>query len=154
MKFGWKIYFLISCVVVFLNGCEQSNDVALLSSYPAFGSCAIDTPKAGERISSGKNFNVGGWAFDEKNKSLPDTLTLYFVNEDTSAIFTFSAKRGPKRGDVAAVFKLPTLIDSGFSGHILGNSLTPGTYRIILLQADRQAGVISCNGLDHKIIVH
>lgn len=148
----------LKCVSVFLffimlSGCEQNNDIALLSSYPVFGSCAIDIPKADATLSSDQDFTVGGWAYDEKNKSIPDTLTLYFINENTSTIFTFPAKRGTKRPDVAAAFKLPKLVDSGFNGFVSKNSLTPGTYRIVLLQASRGTGVISCGGLSHKITI-
>ncbi len=144
----------LACAFFILCGCDSNNDITLLSSYPTFGSCAIDTPEMGAIISGDQKFTVGGWAFDEKNKSLPSTLTLYFINENNLSIFTVPAKRGNKREDVAAAFKSPKLVDSGFNGYVSENTLTPGVYRIVLLQADRQTGVISCNGLNHKITIH
>lgn len=140
-------------VFILLSGCEQNNDIALLSSYPVFGSCSIDMPKANETLISNQEFSVSGWAFDEKNKTIPDILTLYLINDSTSEIFTFPGKRGAKRPDVAAVFKLPKLVDSGFDALVPKNSLTPGAYRVVLLQASRGTGVISCNGLSHKLVI-
>lgn len=149
----WKKQILLSFGALLLAGCEKNNDLALLTSYPAFGACAVDIPRSNERISNNQILNIVGWAFDEKNKSLPDILTLYLVNEETSKIFTFTARRGEQRPDVATVYNMPILVDSGFHGQIPENSLPPGTYRTFLLQADRQSGVISCNGLDHKFII-
>lgn len=149
------IYYprIILLFLIFLSGCGQNNDIALLSSYPAFGNCAIDMPKENATLASDQDFTVGGWAYDAKNKTISESLILYFINETTSTIFTFPAKRGVKRPDVASAFKLPKLIDSGFNGFVSKNSLTPGTYRIVLLQASRRTGVISCSGLNYKIII-
>ena len=152
MKKNFKRTLGISLFIL-LSGCEQNTDIALLSSYPAFGSCAIDTPQANVTLPSDQDFTVGGWAYDEKNKSIPDTLTLYLINEDTLKISTFPATRGTKRPDVAAAFKLPKLIGSGFNSFISKNSLTPGTYQFVLIQTSRVTGVISCNGLKHKITI-
>lgn len=146
-------YRLALLIVFFLYGCEQNNDIALLASYPQFGSCAIDTPKQNETFLTDQDFYVSGWAFDEKNKSVPDTLTLYFINESNSKIYTFPAKRIGERPDVAALFKLPQLKESGFSGLISKASLEPGNYRIVLLQVSRGNGVISCTGDNHRIII-
>lgn len=137
--------------LLFLYGCEQNKDIALLSSYPLFGSCAIDSPTQNEAFEVDQEFTVSGWAFDEKNKSVPDTLTLYFINESTSQIFTFPARRTGGRPDVAAAYKLPNLVDSGFSGLVTKNVLSPGSYRIVLLQASRGTGVISCAGETRNI---
>jgi hypothetical protein len=145
-------FAIIFCVL--LGACNpNNNDISLLSSYPVFGSCAIDTPQANTTLSPDQDFTVGGWAYNEKNKSIPDNLTLYFINENTSVIFTFPAKRGTKRPDVATAFELPQLVDSGFNGFVSKNSLPTGTYRIVVLQASRESGVILCNGLNHKIII-
>lgn len=150
--FHYSKFALIT--LFFLSGCEQNNDIALLSSYPLFGICTIDTPKHNETISSDNEFSIMGWAFDEKNKTVPDTLTLYLINESSSQIFTFPAKRGIERPDVAAAFNLPILVESGFSGHVAKNSLTPGNYRVVLLQASRGTGIISCRGENHRIAIY
>ncbi|WP_323813317.1 hypothetical protein [Cellvibrio sp. NN19] len=150
----FKYSKLVLLAIFFLHGCEQNNDIAQLSAYPSFGSCAIDIPAHNATVSSDSEFTIAGWAFDEKNKTVPDTLTLNLINEKSSEIFTFPAKRGIERPDVAAAFKLPILVESGFSGIVTKNSLTPGDYRIVLLQGGRNAGVISCGGESHRFTVH
>jgi hypothetical protein len=147
-------YTFTAIFCLLLGACNpNNNDISLLSSYPVFGRCAIDTPQTNTSLPQDQDFIVGDWAYDEKNKSIPDMLTLYFVDEKTSSIFTFSAKQGGKHPDVTAAFKLPQLVDSGFKGFVSKNSLPAGTDRLVLLQASRESGVILCNGLNHKIII-
>ncbi len=144
---------LVLVIIFLLHGCEQNDGIAQISSYPSIGSCAIDTPARDATISADSEFTISGWAFDGKNKSLPDILTLNLINESSSKMFTFSANRGGERPDVAAAFKLPNLVESGFSGQIAKNALTPGNYRIVILQGNRDAGIISCAGEIHRFTV-
>lgn len=153
MNFPLLKRFVFVALMVFVQGCDSNNDIAMLAAYPTFGTCAIDIPKTGSILSIDQSFKVDGWAFDEKNKTTPSTLTLYFVNESNETLFPFPAKRGNQREDVAMLFKSPQLVNSGFNGLVPENALPPGTYRLVLLQADRYSGVIACNGLNHKIII-
>lgn len=123
----------------------------MLASYPKGGACSIDIPHQNSSIKKNTDILVRGWAFDGVKKTVPDTVTLYLVNKESGNIKTFSAKRGPKREDVAKAFKNSALVDSGFDTTI--NLMQPGKYEMILLQADRDAGVISCAGESHNITV-
>ena len=142
-------FFFLSAL--FITGCNQNNDAALLYSYPKFGLCSIDTPARGDIVTSEKELLISGWAYDEKRKKIPETLTMYFINEDTNEITVAPVKRGNRREDVARALGNPALVDSGFSGTIGGEKLVAGKYRLILLQADRASGVISCAGEPHII---
>lgn len=145
-------YFLLTIFLgLFLSGCNPNNDVAMLSSYPKYGHCSIDSPQRDATVSIGNELLISGWAYDENKKTIPGTLTMYFVNEDTNEITIATVKRGEKREDVARVLGNPTLVDSGFSGTIDKNKLPAGKYHLVLLQADQAAGVISCAGDQHKI---
>lgn len=144
---------LVLIVIFLLHGCEQNDGITQISSYPSFGTCAIDTPTRDAIISADSEFVIAGWAFDNRNKSLPDIITLNLINESSSKIFTISAKREGERPDVAEAFKLPILAESGFSGHIARNVLTPGNYRIVILQASRDGGIISCAGENLRFTV-
>lgn len=136
-----------------LSGCDLNNDVAMLSSYPKHGHCSIESPARGTTITLEQELSISGWAYDENHKTIPDTLTMYFINEDTNEITVAMVKRGGKREDVARVLGSPHLINSGFSGTINKAKLSAGKYQLILLQADQKNGVISCAGEAHKIVL-
>lgn len=137
--------------ILLITSCNQSDDVAMLYSYPKYGHCAIDSPARGDTVTTEKELLISGWAYDENRKAIPSTLTMYFINEDTNEITVATVKRGEKREDVARVLENPTLVDSGFSGSIEEKKLPAGKYRLILLQADRTSGVISCAGEAHTV---
>jgi hypothetical protein len=147
-----RIYtiFLFPLLII---GCDQNDDVTALYSYPKYGHCSIDNPARGETIFIEKELLIRGWAYDENGNTIPSTLTMYLVNEDTNKITAASVKRGEKREDVAKALENPTLIDSGFSGTIDKSELVSGKYRLMLLQADQTVGAISCAGEPHKIIL-
>lgn len=134
-----------------ITGCNQNDDAAMLYSYPKYGLCSIDSPARGETIIIEKELLVRGWAYDEKRKIVPETLTMYFIHEETNAITVVTVKRDEKREDVAKALNNPILIDSGFGGTVAKSKLTAGKYQLILLQADRTAGAISCAGEPHKV---
>jgi hypothetical protein len=145
-----NIYFLS---VLFITGCNQNDEVAMLYSYPKYGHCSIESPARGDTLTIGKELLISGWAYDENKKTIPSTLTMYFINENTNRITAATVKRGEKREDVAKVLENPILVDSGFSGSIEAKKLVAGKYRLILLQADRTSGVISCAGESHTVIL-
>lgn len=147
--FNHLLFIIFSCL--FLSGCNPNNDVAMLSSYPKYGHCSIDSPQRGATITIEEELLISGWAYDENKKTIPGTLTMYFVNQDTNEITIATVKRGEKREDVAKVLGNPALVDSGFNGTINKGKLPAGKYLLVLLQADQTAGVISCAGDEHKI---
>lgn len=137
----------------YASGCSQNDDITILYSYPKYGICSIDNPARGETVKIGKELLIRGWAYDENKKTIPSTLTMYFINEDTNKITVATVKRGGKREDVAKVLENPMLVDSGFSGAIEEKKMAAGKYRLILLQADKASGVISCAGEPHTVIL-
>lgn len=154
MMFSWKKFVLFSITLLMLNGCEQNNDFTLLLSYPKKGACSIDGPERGSVVNKEEDLLIRGWAYDEQSQYIPDTLTLYFIHEETQSLTSVAVKRGELRGDVAKTFGNPALEASGFSGKLLKNQLERGNYRLILLQIDRKVGVIACAGEAHKISVN
>lgn len=136
-----------------MAGCNQNDEVSMLYSYPQYGHCSIESPARGDTVTIEKELLISGWAYDENKKTIPNTLTMYFINNDTNQITVATVKRGEKREDVAKVLENPILVDSGFSGSIEGKKLAAGRYRLILLQADRASGVISCAGESHTVIL-
>ncbi len=143
--------FLPLPVFFLLSSCDVNSEYAMLASYPKNGACAIDAPQKSASIKKNVDTLVSGWAFDNINKTVPDSITLYLVHKESGKIKAFSGKRGLTRKDVANAFKNDRLIDSGFDLTI--KLIQPGNYEMVLLQADRKTGVISCAGESHNIIV-
>lgn len=137
-----------------LNACDANNDVAMLYSYPKQGACSIDNPERHARINNDTDLLIRGWAYDAQTQLIPETLSLYFVNEKTQEFVLANVERGELRGDVATAFGNPALEKSGFRSTFPKNKLTAGKYTLILLQIDRKSGVIACNGEPHKITVN
>lgn len=146
-------FSFIFIALLLMAGCNQNDEVSMLYSYPQYGHCSIESPARGDTVTIEKELLISGWAYDENKKTIPNTLTMYFINNDTNQITVATVKRGEKREDVAKVLENPILVDSGFSGSIEGKKLAAGRYRLILLQADRASGVISCAGESHTVIL-
>lgn len=146
-------FLFIFILSISLNACDTSNDIAMLTSYPKQGACSIDNPERNSLVDKKNGLLIRGWAYDSQNQEVPDTLTLYFINETTQEITLATIQRGELRGDVAKAFGNPSLEASGFSGSLPGNKLEAGSYHLILLQIDRTSGAIACNGEPHKITV-
>lgn len=147
-----KFLFFFVCSI-FLNACDTNNDIAILASYPKQGACSIDQPERNSLVDKNKGLLIRGWAYDRLNQEVPETLTLYLINETTQKITLATVQRGELRGDVAKAFGNPSLEASGFSGSLPSNKLQAGNYHLILLQINRKSGAIACNGEPHKITV-
>jgi len=148
--------FISGLTVLLLLGCDNKNenDLALLSSYPKRGACSIDGPERNSTVDNSKDLLIRGWAYDGQSQQIPQTLTLYMINEHTKELTLATLRRGEKRGDVAKAFGNPALEESGFSGILSKDKLKTGNYHLILLQMDRNIGAIACAGEPHKIVIN
>lgn len=135
-----------------LAACSPPDHSAELRSYPAYGACTIDSPASGAIVDSKTDFNLGGWAFNKQDDSVPGGVIVYFVNEETTELITRTATRSP-RPDVAAAFQKEGISNSGFNAVVAANSLKPGQYRIELIQVSNRDGSFRCDGEPHKIKV-
>lgn len=147
-----KFLFAFICISI-LNACNPTDDAALIESYSKNGACSIDSPQQSSTLPGDKDFAVGGWAYDKLSNSIPETLTLYFINENSRKIVSVSAQRGTKREDVAKAFSNEKLINSGFDAVVRKDLLEPGIYKILIVQSNKDAGAILCEGDEHKINV-
>jgi len=136
-----------------LTACSQQDDSQVLYTYPQTASCSIDTPKSEVEITSGKKVALAGWAFNKANNSIPQSLTVYLINEDSKKVYPLVAKRGIKRPDVAKAFNNDALVDVGFSATIETAALKSGSYKVMLVQINDQAQAIRCKNETHRIKV-
>lgn len=144
---------LLSLFSVFLlSACEREDKSAGLRDYPARGTCTLDGPAKNATVNSQEEFTFRGWAFDSRDRSVPDSVIAYFINEETLELVTRSTSR-IARPDVAAAFKYDGVTNSGFTTLVPPKTLAPGKYRIELLQIDNQNGGIRCGSFSHKITV-
>lgn len=143
---------LLLVPALLLAACSKPDQSAELKSYPAYGVCTIDSPARDAVIDGKTDFNLGGWAFNKQDSSVPGAVIVYFVNEETTELTTRTATRGP-REDVAAAFGQEGVLNSGFNAVVAQNSLKPGTYRIELIQVSNRDGSFRCDGDVHRITV-
>lgn len=134
---------LASVIILTATGCSVEGNPEL-ESYSKNGACSIDVPVNGASLPADQPFEMGGWAFDQMNMAVPPVITVYFVNTKTGNTVAVSAKRGTKREDVAQAYGNPLLGDAGFDASIEAGKLAPGSYRVLVIQVNRQASPISC----------
>lgn len=124
-------------------------DVAILSlgvpdsvsglPFAVGGKCSLDAIN-GERtspavaVSSGKPFDVYGWAFDDSKAgaAVPAVALLQLVRE--GKYYHAALKRNADRPDVAKVFSDTSLVASGLSASVSPVGLAPGVYDVLILQ--------------------
>ena len=124
-------------------------DVAILSlgvpdsvsglPFAVGGKCSLDAIN-GERaspavaVSSGKPFEVYGWAFDDSKagSAVPAVALLQLAKE--GKYYHAALKRNADRPDVAKVFSDIGLVASGLSASVSPVGLAPGVYDVLILQ--------------------
>ena len=146
-----RFFCLAGVLVLAVVGCSKEG-ASKLDSYSKNGACSIDVPTKGASLPADQPFAIGGWAFDQVNATVPSVVTIYLANQSTGNAVTIDAQRGTKREDVAQAFENSLFVDAGFDASIEANKLTPGTYEIVVAQADEQAPPISCGG-EHTISI-
>ena len=50
------------------------------------GLAQLIPPQQLSSVPEDKDFAVGGWAYDKVSNTIPETVTLYFINEDSRKI--------------------------------------------------------------------
>jgi hypothetical protein len=101
--------------------------------------CYLDTINAtggGKyQIKPGQVITLNGWAFNPLSGSEPSHKLFAEFLEANSSIY-YKALRSP-REDVARAFKNKKINNSGFMVTILTDSLSPGIYKIRIVQLDQ-----------------
>ena len=86
-------------------------------------------------VSSEDGFELDGWAFDEKSKSVPETVVIELVSSaDGSKYYATASRSTRKRDDVAKFFKEPAFEKAGYQVNADIKAVPPGEYEIIVVQ--------------------
>lgn len=154
-----KIVYLFTLLVLFLSGCGDypghlPNDPVKLSSLPTWvesvrreipdgGDCHIDSvnDKSGEGPQShtvsrsGTPLKVTGWgAISVKNGVAATDIAISLKPEFADGLRFFAATAKLNRPDVAAYFKNPASVDTGFSAVIDLSDAQLGNYVLEVIQ--------------------
>jgi hypothetical protein len=125
-----------SAARVTVVGKDHPGLLAHLRGAKGVKSCAldeIDGKPARSAVLSREHPSVfTGWAADMGSGKL-GAVRLVFQGAD-GTLYQGPARRGPKRPDVAAVFKKPALTASGFVARLDVRDVPAGLYRIEVLQ--------------------
>ncbi len=127
--------------LLLLAACGGSNTSIFISK-----TCSIDQPIENAILPAEKSFNVSGWMFDKQSGALPDHVRIQFSSNNRQFIKTFDAKYGLKRMDVAQALNAPAAESSGFNLEVSANSLTPGSYEVVILQDVSNATLVCGSG--------
>ena len=90
---------------------------------------------------------LSGWALDEKNLRLPDSVIIRFKNIYSNKEFFAKAQIGLKRSDVQEHFKLSTnLVASGFRLITYLHDFASGKYDVMILAVFPDSTYVCDNG--------
>ena len=101
------------------------------------GKCAVDIinkPQEGEviTISRADGLNIDGWAFDDKNVSVPSVVVLQLVKGGERYYALLNRHGG--REDLTKAFGKPEFSNAGYSGSVDISTLPSGQYDILVIQ--------------------
>lgn len=138
---------------VALNGSSQkaalseSLGMEATQSRVVCRSCAIDSingrpASTTTRVGVREGLHIAGWAVDANSGTAPAVVFVELQAPDGKSLFV-QAQRS-QRPDLAAAYSKPSLVTGGLDAFVGRNRLSPGTYRIRLLQIEGNA-VIECD---------
>lgn len=101
------------------------------------GKCAVDvinTVQGGEVITVNRpdGLSIDGWAFDDKNTSVPSVVVLQLVRGDERYYGLLNRHGG--REDLSKAFGNNVLSDAGYAGSFDIATLPGGLYEILVIQ--------------------
>lgn len=107
--------------------------------------CSIDSPKPDSVHQLTAALPIWGWAFDRVSGNVPDDISIRISSTVSQTSRTIKMERGP-RPDVAAVFRLASVQNSGFGGQADLSDLPAGIYTATVLQRIGESTYSCSNG--------
>jgi hypothetical protein len=84
-----------------------------------------------------------GWAADGAGGMVPPVVGLELIGETKK--FYAIASRVTKRPDVAAAWKVPAFVDSGYDAKTTFEEVEPGDYEVHVFQISASTNALTCN---------
>ena len=109
------------------------------------GKCAIDVinkPQEGEVVAVNRadGLNIDGWAFDDKNASVPSVVVLQLVKGDERYYALLNRHGG--REDLTKTFGKPEFSNAGYAGSVDIATLPSGQYEILVIQKGENKNMV------------
>jgi len=113
--------------------------------YESGGKCAVDIINKlqdGEvvTINRADGLNIDGWAFDDKNNSVPPVIVLQLVKGDEH--YYALLNRHGSREDLAKAFGKTEFANAGYSGSMDITLLSDGKYEILAIQKGENKNIV------------
>lgn len=170
MKINIGVLISIACLAIALFfGCGQKDEPAntQTETLPAF-STILPSVLAGKTMDTGgkvnidglnknkmdtiiniKNedgFDINGWAFDNKTKTVPETIFLELASVKGGKKYYVAAMRG-EREDLAKAFNKPELKKAAFAIKVDIRSIPSGEYQINIIQISNGNPILTPTGI-------